>query len=38
MMKSPSLKVIASGLAISALAIFIYNKVPAVRKALGGPA
>lgn len=27
---------VAAGLAISALALLIYNKVPAVRKMLGG--
>lgn len=32
----PSIKQIGMGLAISALFILIYNKVPAVRKALGG--
>lgn len=29
-------KTVAIGLAISALAILLYNKVPAVKKALGG--
>lgn len=32
----PSLKQVGMGLAISMLAIFIFNKVPAVRKVLGG--
>lgn len=32
----PSVKQIAVGLAVSALALLIYNKVPAVRRALGG--
>ena len=32
----PHMKKIAMGLAIAGLALFIYNKVPAVKKALGG--
>lgn len=34
-MKS-QVKMVAVGLAISALAIFLYNKSPMVKKALGG--
>lgn len=30
------IKKVAAGLAIVALGIFIYNKVPAIRSALGG--
>jgi len=33
---SGNVKKIAMGLAIAGLALFIYNKVPAVKKALGG--
>lgn len=33
---SHQVKKVAIGLAIAGLALFIYNKVPAVRKALGG--
>lgn len=32
----PSIKQVAMGLAITGLALLIYNKVPAVKKALGG--
>lgn len=32
----PNVKQIAIGLAISLAAIMIYNKVPALRRALGG--
>jgi hypothetical protein len=32
----PSKKAIISGLAIFAIGILLYNKVPAVKKALGG--
>lgn len=32
----PNKKQIIMGLAISAVALLIYNKVPAVRRALGG--
>ena len=33
---SPKIKQVAMGLAIAGLALLIYNKVPAVKKALGG--
>ncbi len=32
----PSKKAIVSGLIVSAVMLLIYNKVPAVRRALGG--
>lgn len=32
----PSKKAILSGLAIAAVFMLVYNKVPAVKKALGG--
>lgn len=32
----PSLKQVAMGLAIAGLALLIYNKVPAVKRMLGG--
>lgn len=32
----PSKKQILAGLAIAAVALLIYNKVPAVKRALGG--
>lgn len=35
-MKAPSIKSVAVGVLISFVAIYVYNKVPAIRSALGG--
>lgn len=32
----PSKKIIVQGLIVSAIALLVYNKVPAVRRMLGG--